>query len=308
MPLPAGASVGVALFPDHASTAEELMKKSDIAMYEAKHGGRKMACVFDAPMQAKINDARLLELEMQLAIEQEQFEPWFQPIENIVTGQVTSYEALARWLHPQRGIIQPNRFIPIAEHTGMILAIGEQILEKACRAAKNWEPHLTVAVNPSPVQFRRPQLLVDTVKRVLERAQLEPSRLYLEITETLMMEDTTQTRLAIEELALLGVRFSLDDFGAGYSSLSYIQSYPFKKKIDKKFIDRIDSDKTSSAIVAAIGVLASRIDLEIVAEGVETQLQHATLRELGLTLAQGFLYGRPSPRVVSAPRLRAAGM
>ncbi len=116
MPLSAGASVGVALYPDHASTAEELMKKSDIAMYEAKHGGRKMACVFDAPMQAKINDARLLELEMQFAIEQEQFEPWFQPIENIVTGQVTSYEALARWRHPQRGIIQPNRFIPIAEH------------------------------------------------------------------------------------------------------------------------------------------------------------------------------------------------
>ncbi len=160
------------------------------------------------------------------------------------------------------------------------------------------------------MQFRRPQLLVETVKRVLERVQLEPSRLYLEITETLMMEDTTQTRLAIEELALLGVRFSFDDFGAGYSSLSYIQSYPFSKiKIDKKFIDRIDSDKTSSAIVAAIGVLASRIDLEIVAEGVETQLQYATLRELGLTLAQGFLYGPPSPGVVSVPRLmRAAGM
>jgi len=138
MPLPASASVGVALYPDHGATAEELLKKADIALYEAKQGGRNIFCVFDASMQSKINDARLFELDIQSAIEESQFEPWFQPIQNICTGSAIGYEALARWRHPRIGIITPGRFIPIAEQSGAIFVIGEQILEKACRAATSW--------------------------------------------------------------------------------------------------------------------------------------------------------------------------
>jgi len=301
IPLTIGASVGVALFPDHGTNAEDLMKAAFVALDAAKHDGDGSVCVFDAAMQAKSEDARALELEIQAAIEGDQFEPWFQPIQNIETGQILGYEALARWRHPSRGIVAPSLFIPLAERNGAILAIGEKILEKACRAAATWERRLTVAVNLSPAQFRRPQQLAETVKSVLRRTKLEASRLYLEITESLLLQDTTDTREALEELARLGVRFSLDDFGAGYSSLAYIRAYPFSKvKIDKTFIDDVDTDVASRAIIAAVSVLAARLDLEVVAEGVETQMQHVALRNLGLTQAQGYLYGKPAPQIVGA--------
>ena len=194
--------------------------------------------------------------------------------------------------------------MPFAEHSGAIVAIGERILEKACVAAAGWPAHLTVAVNLSPGQFRQPKRLVEAIKNTLLRSGLTPSRLYIEITELLMLDDTAQTRDAINELAGYGVRFSLDDFGVGYSSLSYIQCYPFSRiKIDKKFIDNIDTDRTSAAIIAAVFELAARIDLDIVAEGVETRAQQAALRNLGVTLAQGYLYGRPAAQIVAPKRL-----
>ncbi len=301
IPLTVGACAGVALFPDHGGNAEDLMKAAFVALDTAKQGGEGTVCVFDAAMQAKSNATRAVELEIKAAIEEDQFEPWFQPIQNIETGQILGYEALARWRHPSRGVVAPGVFVPLAEQNGAILAIGEKILEKACLAAATWERRLTVAVNLSPAQFRRPQQLAETVKSVLRRTKLDPSRLYLEITESLLLQDTTHTREAIEELARLGVRFSLDDFGAGYSSLAYIRAYPFSKvKIDKSFIDDVDKDATSMAIIAAVIVLAARLDLEVVAEGVETQMQHVALRNLGLTQAQGYLYGRPAPQIVGA--------
>jgi len=301
IPLAIGACAGVALFPDHGTNAEDLMKAAFIALDSAKQSGEGSVCVFDAAMQAKSNETRAVELEIKAAIEVDQFEPWFQPIQNIETGQILGYEALARWRHPTRGVVPPGLFIPLAEQNGAILAIGEKILEKACQAATTWERRLTVAVNLSPAQFRRPRQLAETVKSVLRRTKLDPSRLYLEITESLLLEDTTHTREAIEELARLGVRFSLDDFGAGYSSLAYIRAYPFSKvKIDKTFIDNVDTDATSRAIIAAVSVLAARLDLEVVAEGVETQMQHVALRNLGLTQAQGYLYGKPAPQIVGA--------
>jgi EAL domain-containing protein (putative c-di-GMP-specific phosphodiesterase class I) len=218
-----------------------------------------------------------------------------EPICEIETGRPVAFEALARWRHPARGLVQPGVFIPLAEQSGAILALGEQILAKSCALAASWPETLPVSVNLSPVQFRRPEYLVATVKEILARTGLAPARLYLEITESLLMEDTAQTRAAVEELARFGVRFALDDFGAGYSSLSYIQSYPFAKiKLDKKFVDQIETHRTSAAIVVAVRILSERIGVELVAEGVETERQHLALRALGITLAQGFLFGRPA--------------
>jgi diguanylate cyclase (GGDEF)-like protein len=304
-PMPAvSASVGVAMYPEHGATGEALMKNADIALYEAKRAGRNRAHLFNAAMQSKADDATLLEIELQTALAGDQFEAWFQPIENIENGEIVGYEALARWRHPARGLIQPDRFVPFAEQSGAIVAIGERILEKACVAAAAWPTHLTVAVNLSPGQFRQPKRLVEAIKNSLLRSGLAPSRLYIEITESLMLDDTAQTRDAINELAGYGVRFSLDDFGVGYSSLSYIQSYPFSRiKIDKKFVDKIDTDRTSAAIIAAVFELAARIDVDIVAEGVETRAQQAALRNLGVTLAQGYLYGRPAAQIIAPKRL-----
>jgi diguanylate cyclase (GGDEF)-like protein len=305
--LPASASVGVALFPDHGTDVLDLMKHADIALYESKRAGRGRHRVFNDSMRSKLADARMLELEMGRAIRADQFEPWFQPIQDIETGEIRGYEALARWRHPTLGLISPDRFIPIAEQNGAIVEIGHAILEKACRAAASWDPRLTIAVNLSPGEFRRPAQLVGSILETLRATGLDPSRLFIEITESLMMEDTPQTRSAIQQLADHAVRFSLDDFGAGYSSLSYIQSYPFSKiKIDKKFIDHIDSDDVSAAIVASVRVLAERVRMDIVAEGVETRAQQTALRSLGIRLAQGYLYGRPSPRIVAEPLLQLA--
>ena len=308
--IPMSASLGVAHYPEHGVSAQELMKKVDIALYEAKRKGRNCAAVFDASMQARLNEARVMEFEIETALARDAFEPWFQPIANIVTGEIVGYEALARWPHPIRGMISPTKFIPNAEQTGAIIRIGERILEKACVAAAAWSRPAPVAVNLSPLQFRQPERLLAAVRGSLARSGLPPERLTLEITETLMMEDTAETRRAIVELAGMGVKIALDDFGAGYSSMSYIHSYPFSKiKIDKSFIDNIESERESIAIVSAILVLADKLDLELIAEGVESQSQHQALRQLGVTRAQGYFYGLPMPSaaVEAASSRLAAG-
>ena len=280
------------------------MKHVDVALSEAKRCGGGYE-IFDPALQTRVDKMRMLELEMERAVAEDQFEPWFQPIQNIETGGIIGYEALARWRHPIHGLIEPSRFIPAAEKSGAIVAIGQMILEKACAAAAFWDPRLTLAVNLSPGQFREPEQLVETIKQALLHSRLEPTRLFVEITESLLMEDTPATRAAVQQLSDHGVRFSLDDFGVGYSSLAYLQIYPFSKiKIDRKFIDRIDADRVSAAIIAAVCTLADRISLDIVAEGVETRLQKAALRRLGIKLAQGYLFGRPAPEVERATVLR----
>jgi EAL domain-containing protein (putative c-di-GMP-specific phosphodiesterase class I) len=252
-------------------------------------------------MQQRFNEARILEIEIETAVARDEFEPWFQPIANIETGEIVGFEALARWPHPVRGLIPPGKFIPCAEQTGAIVRIGERIMEKACAAATAWPKTHFVAVNLSPVQFRQPQKVVTMVRDVLARTGLMPERLNLEITESLMIEDTAQTRAAIDELAAMGVKVSLDDFGAGFSSLSYLRSYPFSKiKIDKIFIDNIATGRESLAIVSAIRVLAEKLEMDLVAEGVESLRQHLVLRQLGITYAQGFFYGQPLPQPASA--------
>ena len=304
--VPMTASIGVALYPDHATDVAELMKRSDIALYEAKRSGRGRFKIFDLSMQSRLDSARTLQVEIGRAVREDQFEAWFQPIQDIENDKTLGYEALARWRHPVRGIVSPDNFIPMAEQNGAIVDIGQAVLEKACRAATDWDPSLTVAVNLSPVEFRRPKELVERIKNTLLRTGLDPSRLYVEITESLMLEDSPQTRAAVQQLSDYGVRFSLDDFGVGYSSLSYIQAYPFSKiKIDRKFVDRIDSDPVSAAIIASVCVLAERTHMEIIAEGVETQTQELALRRLGIKHAQGYLYGRPVPNILPlTPKFR----
>ena len=294
------ASVGVALYPEHGASPEELMKRADIALYESKRLGRNRCAVFDMALQKKLDDARQIESDMAVAISEDQFEAWLQPIFDIDVGAIIGYEALARWRHPAKGLIQPDLFIPVAEQTGAIVVIGERIMEKACAAAASWDRDLTIAVNLSPRQFRDAKALVESTQRILAATRLAPSRLYLEITESVMLEDTPQTREAVRQLADYGVRFSLDDFGSGYSSLSYVQNYPFSRiKIDRNFIGRLDKDDVSCAIVASVCLLAGRTHMDIVAEGVETLRQAATLKELGIHFAQGYLYGRPRKEAVA---------
>ena len=301
------ASVGVALFPRHGGDMTELLRHADFALYQAKRDGRARVQVFDDSLRERLVEKRTLEAELETAFTQDQLEVWYQPIQSLGDGAVCGYEALVRWRHPTRGLVPPDVFVPLAEQNGAIERLGEIVLEKACCEAARWTSLVSVAVNMSPQQFRRPEPLVAAVKRALRLSGLAPSRLHLEITESFLMEDTEATRGAINELAALGVKFSLDDFGAGYSSLAYIQAYPFSTlKIDRAFVRNIPADHVSSAIVASVCVLASRIRMTVVAEGVETQQQARALAELGVDLAQGYLYGRPAPMRSANAALKAA--
>jgi diguanylate cyclase (GGDEF)-like protein len=302
---PIGGSVGVAVYPGHGRDMAELLRHADFALYEAKREGRGRVRVFDDALHRRLAEERALEAELEEALREDQLEIWYQPIQSLGSGVLRGYEALVRWRHPTRGLVPPLVFVPLAEQNGAIYRLGEIVLEKACREAARWDRRLSVAVNISPQQFRRPESLAEAVKRALLHSGLEPSRLYLEITESFLMEDTPQTREAINQLAGLGVKFSLDDFGAGYSSLAYIQNYPFSTiKIDRTFVANIHADRVSSAIVASVCVLAERIHVTVVAEGVETLMQQRVLAELGVDLAQGYLYGRPAPMVAPQPQLQ----
>jgi diguanylate cyclase (GGDEF)-like protein len=305
--VPLAGSVGVAIYPQHGREMAELMTHADCALYEAKREGRGRFRLFDESLRSRLAEERLLEIELEAALRDDGLEVWYQPIKSLRTGAVRGYEALARWRHPTRGLVPPDRFVRIAEQNGAIHRLGEIVLEKACREAAAWDERVSLSVNLSPQQFRRPEPLVEAVKRALAVSGLAPSRLILEITESLLLEDTPQTRKAVNDLADHGVKFSLDDFGVGYSSLAYIQNYPFSEiKIDRKFVQDIHAGPVSSAIVASVCVLASRIGMTVVAEGVETLAQQRALLDLGVELAQGYLYGRPAPMARCEPSRRLA--
>jgi len=303
---PISASVGLVLFPDHGSDQLDLLKMADLALYEAKRQGRNRVCLFDSALRQKFDENRSCDLDMLRALDFEEFEPWLQPIRNLETSEIVGYEALTRWRRAGVGWEQPAKFVPLAEQSGAIVQIGEQILRKACHAAASWPEPWFVAVNLSPVQFRQPRKLLQSVKSALAESGLPPQRLHLEITESLMIEDTSVARAILDELADFGVTLSLDDFGTGYSSLSYIQSYRFSTiKIDKSFVDKIETSKESVAIISAVRVLATWLNLELIAEGVERPGQDRVLQQLGVKFAQGFLYGRPAPDIVEpAPESR----
>ena len=289
------ASIGIAMSPDNGVEAEQLLKNADLAMYQAKANGRGTFCFFEPEMDARVKARSALEFELRQAIMCGQFELHYQPIVNLRDGTIVGCEALLRWNHPERGLISPAEFIPIAEETGLINQLGEWALRTACTEAVTWPDDIKIAVNVSPVQFNN-QALVLTVIGALAASGLPARRLELEIIETAIIHDEEGTLVKISQLREMGVRISLDDFGTGYSSLSYLHRLPFDKiKIDQSFIKNVADDDNSLAIVQAITLVAKTRNVITVAEGVETEQQRELLRMLGCSEMQGYLFSHPVP-------------
>jgi diguanylate cyclase (GGDEF)-like protein len=289
-----GTSVGISLSPDDGKDPDELLKNADLALYRAKADGRGTYRFFEAGMDARAQARRLLELDLRLALKREEFQVYYQPIRDIVSEEIVVCEALVRWNHSQRGLIPPGNFIPLAEETGLILQLGDWVLHRACIDAARWRT-TAVAVNLSPVQFKNPNL-VSSVKAALETSRLPAHRLELEITESVLLQNSEATRSVLHELRALGVRISLDDFGTGYSSLSYLRSFPFDKiKIDRSFVSELATHNDSMAIVRAVTGLGKSLGIATTAEGVETDVQLELLRREGCTQAQGYLFSKPCP-------------
>jgi diguanylate cyclase (GGDEF)-like protein len=290
-----GASVGVALTPCDDETVDTLMRNGDMALYRAKTEGRSTWRVFEPDMDAALAQRRVLELDMRAALAGQQFELYYQPLVNVRSREVSGFEALIRWHHPQRGMISPAEFIPLSEQTGLIVQIGAWVLQQACRDAAKWKGELKVAVNLSPLQLKDRNLL-RVVEGALADAGLPGRRLELEITEGVLLQDNETTLATLHQLRNLGVHISMDDFGTGYSSLSYLRSFPFDKiKIDQSFIRDLAEHTGSAAIVRAVTGLGSSLGIHTTAEGVETEEQLAQLIMEGCTEVQGYLFSPPRP-------------
>ena len=290
------ASIGIAVAPGDGVDLDQLLRNADLALYGAKGDGRRTHRFFEAGMDHRARARRNLELELRQAINDGGLEAYYQPVVNIEDGKISSCEALLRWRHPERGMISPAEFIPIAEDSGLINELGQWVLNAACAEAVHWPEHVRVAVNVSPVQFRS-QTLALNVAAALAASGLPPSRLELEITEAVLIRDDAALD-ALHQLRSLGIRIALDDFGTGYSSLSYLQRFPFDKiKIDRSFIRDIAGPGASSSIVQAVVNIAAASDMTTTAEGVETEQQRNLLYILGCNEMQGYLF---SPAVPAA--------
>ena len=299
-PAVVGASVGVSFATDASASPDILLKCADMALYRAKSDGRGRYRFFQAEMDAELQARKAIELDLREALGRNQFDVFYQPQFDIARGQVSGFEALLRWRHPQRGMVPPDQFIPIAEELQLIGSIGEWVLHKACADATSWPEHVNIAVNLSPMQFYGGDL-VETVRDALASAGLAPSRLELEITESALLEHDEHVLAALHRLRSFGVRIALDDFGTGYSSLSYLRSFPFDKiKVDQSFVREIGRRPDCLAIVRSIADLARQLGMTTVAEGVETQEQLVAVRDAGCTEVQGYLLGRPGPRAAVA--------
>jgi diguanylate cyclase (GGDEF)-like protein len=286
-----GASIGIAVIDRSSLTAADVMRYADMALYRAKNEGRRRACVYDAVMDADLVQRKQLEHDLRQAIETEGLHLAYQPVFSADATRVVGVEALARWDHPMRGAIPPVEFIPIAEHSGLILALGEWALRRACLDTIAWP--ISVAVNVSPLQFRRPDF-VEVVERILTETGFEPGRLELEITESTLLGNVEGAENAMQRLKQLGVHLALDDFGTGYSSLLYLRRFPFDKlKIDRSFIRNIESAAEAAPIVHAIVSLGRGLGMKVTAEGVETAEQHLFLRAAGVHFMQGYRFGEP---------------
>jgi diguanylate cyclase (GGDEF)-like protein len=290
-----GASVGIAFAPSDGSNAETLLKNADMALYRAKGEGRGNYHFFERGMDEALQNRRLLEQGLKVALARGELRLVYQPLLALATNRICCFEALLRWDHPTRGVVSPAEFIPVAEESGVIGTIGEWVLREACRAAASWPVPVRVAVNLSPAQFRNKNL-VDQVIGALADAGLPAERLELEVTESLLLAETSQTLEMLHQLRTQGVRISMDDFGTGYSSLSYLRAFPFDKiKIDRSFIAGLKPDDESIAIVRAIIMLGESLGMSTTAEGVETEAQLDALREQGCNEVQGFLFSPPLP-------------
>ena len=288
-----GASIGVASFPADGKRAAEVRQAADLALYRAKQGGRGIACFYNEVMDTAVREHRLLEQALREALETDAIDLAFQPVFAIGTRTITSFEALARWTHPTRGAVPPLEFIGLAEECGLIETLGTKVLCLACKAAVGWPEDVCVAVNLSPLQFQTGRLC-DSVQSVLEETGLPADRLQLEVTEGLLIRDVDRTFAQLEQLRGLGIQILMDDFGVGYSSLSYFQRFPFDKvKIDRSFVDGLSTSPAAQAIIGAVVQLGSALDMGVVAEGVETNEQLRALINAGCTHVQGYLLGRP---------------
>jgi diguanylate cyclase (GGDEF)-like protein len=288
------ASIGVALAPQHGTNLDQILKNADLAMYAAKSAGRRTWRFFEPAMDAHVRARRQLEIDLRKAISDQALEIYYQPCLGLQNDRITGCEALLRWRHPERGMISPAEFIPIAEETGLINELGEWVLAKACLEATTWPDGINLAVNVSPVQFKSGTLALKIVS-ALAASGLPANRLELEITEAVLIRDDEAALEILHQLRDIGVRIALDDFGTGYSSLSYLQRFPFDKiKIDRCFVNDLAEAGGSSIVQAVVNIAAAR-QMKTTAEGVETERQQQMLRGLGCTEMQGYLFSAPKP-------------
>jgi diguanylate cyclase (GGDEF)-like protein/PAS domain S-box-containing protein len=300
-----GASIGIAMAPGDGEESEKLLKHADMALSRAKNDSRGTFSFFESGMDARAQGRRKIEIDLRDAIQGEVLRPYYQPLIDLSSGRITGFEALVRWPHPERGMVSPAEFIPVAEETGLINALGGLMLRRACMDAALWPDDVRVAVNLSPLQFRAGNLL-SVVMEALKQSGLPAKRLELEITETLLLEKSSQVLATLHALRALGVRISMDDFGTGYSSLSYLRSFPFDKiKIDQSFVRGLGTNNDAQAIVRAIISLGVGLGVTITAEGVETEAELACLRSEGCHEGQGFLFSHARPNAEIVAMLKA---
>jgi diguanylate cyclase (GGDEF)-like protein len=290
-----GTSIGIAMAPTDGKVPDQLLRNADMALYRAKADGRGTYHFFQPEMDAQMQERRRLELDLRKALIANQFELYYQPLVDAGSREVSGFEALLRWNHPERGIIGPDDFIPIAEEIGLVVPLGDWVLKQACRDATHWPAKLTVAVNLSAAQFRNPMLPLSVVS-ALGQSGLAAARLELEITESVLLQDDRAVLDALHQFRGLGVRICMDDFGTGYSSLSYLRSFPFDKiKIDRSFVNELGRKPDCAAIIRAVMQLGSSLGMITTAEGVETEQQFDILRAEGCMQLQGFLFSKPVP-------------
>jgi diguanylate cyclase (GGDEF)-like protein/PAS domain S-box-containing protein len=299
------ASVGISIAPSDGSDPDKLLKSADMALYRAKNDGRDSYRFFEPDMDARMQLRRQLELDLRRAVTLGEFEVYYQPLVTLKTGKITGFEALLRWHHPKRGVIPPMEFIPVAEEIGLIGQIGAWVLKQACLEAATWPDDIHIAVNLSPAQFKHRAVVLDVVA-ALGASGLPAHRLEVEITETVLLQDTEATVGILDELHNLGVHISMDDFGTGYSSLAYLQKFPFDKiKIDRSFVKDLSERPQSIAIIRAVTAMSISLGMKTTAEGVETEEELQTLKEEGCTEVQGYLFSKPVPAAQAAKLLQS---
>jgi diguanylate cyclase (GGDEF)-like protein len=290
-----GASIGIAVSPGDGLVPDKLLRNADLALYRAKDDGRGTFRFFESAMDEQMQSRRVMEQDLRKALPAGEFELYYQPVVSLESNEISGFEALIRWNHPQRGLVAPATFIPLAEEIGFIVPLGEWVIRQACVTAARWPDHLNVAVNISAAQFRGTSLM-SIIVNALASSGLHPTRLEVEITESVLLHDREATLAVLHQLRALGIRIAMDDFGTGYSSLTYLQCFPFDKiKIDRSFVKDITENTGSLYIVRAVAALANGMGMAATAEGVETREQLDTITAEGCTEMQGYLFSKPLP-------------